>query len=158
MSRSCQTHMGYAPHPAPAGCRTGQWLCCMSLLRPCSAPESASPSRSVIQPGQHWPSPGGPPVPWTAAASRRRLTVHAEENRAIFDLYNMARSAALPGDGTKRGSEFTAEYSPGDRPVAVILLPALFVGDWLWDPVWTALTAAGWPVVRFRESASLIDR
>lgn len=82
----------------------------------------------------------------------------ADGNRAIFDLYHMARSVARSGDGARRGSEFTADYSSGDQPVVVVLLPALFVGDWLWDPVWSALTSAGWPVVRFRESASLIDR
>ena len=84
--------------------------------------------------------------------------MHAEGNRAIFDLYRLARSAARATDDTDRGSDFTVDYTPGDRPVAVALLPALFVGDWLWDPVWTALTEAGWPVVRFREAASFIDR
>jgi pimeloyl-ACP methyl ester carboxylesterase len=84
--------------------------------------------------------------------------VRAEDNRAIFELYDMARSAARPGGDTTRGCEFTADYRGGDRPLTVVLLPALFVGDWLWDPVWTALTADGWPVVRFREAASLIDR
>jgi pimeloyl-ACP methyl ester carboxylesterase len=86
------------------------------------------------------------------------LTLHADGNRAIFDLYRLARSAARETGDTERGPEFTIEYTPGDRPVAVILLPALFVGDWLWDPVRAALAEAGWPVARFHEAASFIDR
>jgi pimeloyl-ACP methyl ester carboxylesterase len=79
-------------------------------------------------------------------------------SRALFDIYQAARSAARPRDGDRRGPEFTADYSPGGRPVAVVLLPALFVGDWLWDPLWSLLTTADWPAVRFREAASLVDR
>jgi pimeloyl-ACP methyl ester carboxylesterase len=84
--------------------------------------------------------------------------VHPEGDRAAFDLYRLARAVTREAGDGARGSEFTIEYKPGSRPVAVILLPALFVGDWLWDPAWTALNQAGWPVARFREAASLIDR
>ncbi|SHN27619.1 alpha/beta fold hydrolase [Cryptosporangium aurantiacum] len=53
---------------------------------------------------------------------------------------------------------FTTRYAPADRPVTVVLLPALFVGDWLWDRTWERLNADGWPVVRFGESVVSLDR
>ena len=57
-----------------------------------------------------------------------------------------------------QATEFSTEFQAGDRPVTVVLLPALFVGDWQWDPIWSRLTAAGWPVIRFREAVSMIER
>jgi pimeloyl-ACP methyl ester carboxylesterase len=53
---------------------------------------------------------------------------------------------------------FTSRYAEGERPITVVLLPALFVGDWLWDATWQELNQAGWPVIRFDQSVSTIDR
>jgi 2-hydroxy-6-oxonona-2,4-dienedioate hydrolase len=53
---------------------------------------------------------------------------------------------------------FTARYTPGRKPVTLVLLPALFVGDWLWDETWNALNNDGWPTIRFDQAVSTIDR
>jgi 2-hydroxy-6-oxonona-2,4-dienedioate hydrolase len=58
----------------------------------------------------------------------------------------------------QQGSVFTTMYAPADRPVTVVLLPALFVGNWLWDRTWERLNADGWPVIRFTESVASLDR
>jgi pimeloyl-ACP methyl ester carboxylesterase len=67
-----------------------------------------------------------------------------------------ARSAATTRVVPVTG--FSTEFHPGDQPLTVVLLPALFVGDWQWDPIWGALTGAGWPAIRFREAVSLVER
>lgn len=59
---------------------------------------------------------------------------------------------------TQQGSIFSTMYAPADRPVTVVLLPALFVGNWLWDRTWERLNADGWPVIRFTESVASLDR
>ena len=53
---------------------------------------------------------------------------------------------------------FTSRLAPGSQPLTLVLLPALFVGNWLWDATWRELNDAGWPVITFAESISLIDR
>ncbi|MFI7588135.1 alpha/beta fold hydrolase [Spongisporangium articulatum] len=53
---------------------------------------------------------------------------------------------------------FTGTYTPGDKPLALVLLPALFIGEWMWEKQFEALKAAGWPIVQFTESISLVDR
>jgi hypothetical protein len=41
---------------------------------------------------------------------------------------------------------FTGNYTPGDKPLTVVLLPALFVGDWMWEGIYQRVSEAGWPV------------
>lgn len=53
---------------------------------------------------------------------------------------------------------FTGNYTPGDKPLTVVLLPALFVGDWMWEGIYQRVSEAGWPVIQFTESISLVDR
>jgi 2-hydroxy-6-oxonona-2,4-dienedioate hydrolase len=83
--------------------------------------------------------------------------MHDETGRALIDAYIAARATMRAPRSTGRPAGFTAVHSPGERPLTVVLLPALFVGDWLWDPLAESLAAAGWPTIRFREAASLVD-
>jgi pimeloyl-ACP methyl ester carboxylesterase len=77
-------------------------------------------------------------------------------SRSLFDAYSRAR--ASKASNVTSVTEFSTEFRAGNKPVTVVLLPALFVGDWLWDPVWTHLTQAGWPAIRFPEAVTLVDR
>ena len=81
-----------------------------------------------------------------------------DTGRSLVKLYIAARSAGQVGGETKSVPALTADVVRGHQPLTVILLPALFVGDWLWDPLWARLRDAAWPVIRFRESASQMDR
>jgi pimeloyl-ACP methyl ester carboxylesterase len=46
----------------------------------------------------------------------------------------------------------------GDKPLTVVLLPALFLGNWMWEEVDHRLRDAGWPVIQFMESISVVDQ
>jgi 2-hydroxy-6-oxonona-2,4-dienedioate hydrolase len=73
----------------------------------------------------------------------------------------MLKAAAKENEGNPVNEEtmvFTGTYTPGTKPLTVVLLPALFVGDWMWEGIYNRLNAAGWPVIQFTESISLVDR
>jgi 2-hydroxy-6-oxonona-2,4-dienedioate hydrolase len=76
-------------------------------------------------------------------------------DKAVTQMMN--RMAAEGGEGEET-TVFTPTFSPGDRPLTVVLLPALFVGDWMWEQIYNRLNAEGWPVVQFTESISLVDK
>lgn len=79
----------------------------------------------------------------------------SEASRDLLRTYARARDDRPSPPSV---AEFSTQFSPGTKPLTVVLLPALFVGDWLWEPVQGQLTDAGWPVIRFHEAVSLIDR
>lgn len=79
-------------------------------------------------------------------------------DKAIDQMIENTPDGDVPGAGTDDAPVFTPQYSPGDKPLTVVLLPALFVGDWLWEAMYRRLNEAGWPVVQFSESISLVDR
>jgi 2-hydroxy-6-oxonona-2,4-dienedioate hydrolase len=80
-------------------------------------------------------------------------------DRAVDQLAGRTADAG-GGEGRESGETrvFTPAFSPGDRPLTVVLLPALFVGDWMWEQIYDRLNTAGWPVVQFTESISLVDK
>jgi 2-hydroxy-6-oxonona-2,4-dienedioate hydrolase len=80
-------------------------------------------------------------------------------DKAVTQMMNrMAAEAGDEAEGVEETTVFTPRFSPGDKPLTVVLLPALFVGDWMWEQIYDRLNAAGWPVVQFTESISLVDK
>jgi len=80
-------------------------------------------------------------------------------DKAVTQMMNrMAAGAGDEAEGVEETTVFTPRFSPGDKPLTVVLLPALFVGDWMWEQIYDRLNAAGWPVVQFTESISLVDK
>ena len=76
-------------------------------------------------------------------------------DKAVTQMMNRM---AAEGAEVAETTVFTPTFSPGDKPLTVVLLPALFVGDWMWEGIYHRLNAAGWPVVQFTESISLVDK
>lgn len=56
-------------------------------------------------------------------------------------------------------TQFTVDHRPGaeGRP-AVVLIPGLFAGGWLWDHQLAPLHALGWPVLRLHEPICALGR
>lgn len=73
-----------------------------------------------------------------------------------WQAYGREKASAELDDGLDL--KFTGQFTPGDKPLTVVLLPALFVGDWMWEAIYDRLHEAGWPVIQFVESISLVDQ
>ncbi|MFI7585841.1 alpha/beta fold hydrolase [Spongisporangium articulatum] len=79
-------------------------------------------------------------------------------DKAINQVINQAAKQNAENPVNEETQVFTGNYTPGTKPLTVVLLPALFVGDWMWEGIYNRLNAEGWPVIQFTESISLIDR
>jgi pimeloyl-ACP methyl ester carboxylesterase len=78
--------------------------------------------------------------------------------KAVDQLISAAAKENEANPVNEDTTVFTGNYSPGTKPLTVVLLPALFVGDWMWEGIYHRLNADGWPVIQFLESISLVDR
>ena len=79
-------------------------------------------------------------------------------DKAIDQMINRMADGNSENPENEETTVFTPKFSTGDRPLTVVLLPALFVGDWMWEGIYNRLNDAGWPVVQFTESISLVDK
>lgn len=59
--------------------------------------------------------------------------------------------------GDVEDQQFTPIYTPGTKPLTVVLLPTLLLASWMWEKVHEQLQANGWPVIQFEESISLVS-
>ena len=79
-------------------------------------------------------------------------------DKAIDQMINKMADGNAGNPDNEETTVFTPKYTTGDKPLTVVLLPALFVGDWMWEGIYNRLNDAGWPVIQFTESISLVDK
>jgi 2-hydroxy-6-oxonona-2,4-dienedioate hydrolase len=79
-------------------------------------------------------------------------------DKAVDQMIKRGAAANRDNEINEDTMVFTGNFTPGHQPLTVVLLPALFVGDWMWEGIYHRLNEAGWPVIQFTESISLVDR